>query len=134
MRLERVFGAIAGVVVAGGVALAFVVVGSPGHQRALAIDRRRADDLSDLERSVHSRYHQRGKQLPKELPVGLGIVDSVGDNAISYERVDATRYVLCTTFALATDPKADRNDGHRDAWKHTAGRTCYHLDSRYFDP
>jgi hypothetical protein len=118
------FGIATAVAVLGGVALAFSVIGSPAHQRALALDRKRVSDLQKLEARVDQVYWEKG--LPAVSP-DRTLTDPLTAEPYEYRRIDALHYQLCATFQLSSDkPDEDSLPFVRD-WSHHAGRTCYRL-------
>jgi hypothetical protein len=124
MRYESMFGIATAVAVLGAVALAFSVIGSPAHERALALDRKRVTDLQTLQSRVEHAYWE--KELPAVSP-DRTLRDPLTAKPYEYRRLDAIHYQLCATFQLPSDkPEEDRQPFVRD-WSHRAGRTCYRL-------
>jgi hypothetical protein len=129
VNLNRLFLAGATVVVAGGLALAFVFLGTPAHQRLELIDAHRVRDLETIASSLQRRYRSGG--LPQRLPDDLVVNDPGAKEGYSYRRIDATHYALCATFD--TDEPVENGESvivlsSRNAWRHGAGRTCYKFD------
>lgn len=130
MTFERLFGLVTIAVVAAGVVLAFVFLGTPAHQRSISLDETRVRDLQTVATSLNARYQSR--PLPVRFPDDLVLFDN-GKPEFVYRRVDATHYRLCTVFAASYSP---RNDGaylitgerYARNWQHGAGRTCYEFD------
>lgn len=120
-------GAVAVVVI--GVALAFTVTGSPGHQRVLALDEQRVRDLETISNFLSVR-RDRGS-LPVTLPSDIVRIDPITKRPYDYERLNAHRYRLCATFDLA----APRDDspyayyGNSRVSAHHAGRQCFVIDA-----
>ena len=114
--------AIATIAVLAGLVLAFMVLGSPAHQRDLAFDRRRVDLLQSMSNEIRSRYFGT---LPTALPDALIRHDPQTRARFIYRRLGPKAYELCATFALPHD------DGSPyDAWKHAAGLQCFRATLR----
>jgi hypothetical protein len=138
MTFERVAGVAAVVLVAGGLAAGFAVIGSPGHARERELDRRRVEDVGEISQAVHDRYGGHGKEpLPPALPRNLralrrdgtdATLDPATGRAYEYARLGETAYRLCIRFAQPLD-KADA--GYDYGWPHRAGRVCYRLDTEH---
>ena len=130
MTAERVFGAAALMLVAAGVILAFTFMGSPSHARAVAIDRRRIDDLARIAGIVDERAREAGA-LPKALPAGIDATDPQTGKRYEYRRIDAERYELCATFLLAGSADEARYTYYARSrrWQHRAGHACFTLRS-----
>lgn len=139
MSTEKI-GALAAIaLVVAGLIAGCSLIGSPGHARAQAFDRRRSEDLGIIAERLRFRYAERSgpsrsRPLPVALPRDLGTVRSDGSDATRdpatgaayrYVRDDARRYRLCATFALAGDATSDAVAGFE---RHPAGRSCFRLD------
>ena len=109
-------------IVAIGIVLAFGIIGSPGHQRLIALDQRRVDDLDGIYQTIiNEGNHQapaRLTDIQNELSGRAQIHDPATGAFYEYHRKDPHRYQICAIFALPSDP-SDTSD-----WKHRAGRTC----------
>ena len=138
MTAERVGLFAAALVVTGGLAGGFALIGSPPHQRELELDRRRVADLAEAAGALQRRFHpgDDGTQisLPAALPRDLVVqyvnravetTDPRDHRAYVYVRESPTRYRLCATFAL---PSASGDGGYGDGWPHGAGPQCYRFD------
>lgn len=126
----------ASVLVVAGVIGGCSLIGSPQHARAQAFDRRRSEDLEIVARRLRSGYAERSgsldaSRLPTALPHDLLAVRSDGSDATRdpetgaryrYVRVDAHRFRLCATFALAGDGTSDGVAGFEH---HRAGPSCF---------
>jgi hypothetical protein len=131
VSFNRLFGVAAFGTVLAGVALAFTFLGTPAHQRLVALDDVRVSNLQRTASLLHDRYPSGG--LPARLPEDLALKDPATKQNYEYRRVDAKRYVICAAFA--TNETSDRGQVYpagaqwfaRD-WKHGAGRACYQLD------
>lgn len=132
MRLDRFFGAAACVAVIVGVALAFIVIGTPGHARGVALDGERVQGLETIASAVHDRYRHTG--VPGHLPNDLTLRDPQTQRAYGFQRLDREHYTLCASFSAASERDGiDANTyaygGLRHRWEHRAGRTCYRFDA-----
>lgn len=130
MTAERVFGVAAIVLVGAGVVLAFTLMGSPGHARAVAIDRRRIEDLARIAGIVDARAREAGA-VPKALPRDIDATDPQTGKPYGYRRIDTDRYELCATFSLAGRVDRERYDYYARSrrWQHRAGHVCFTLQS-----
>jgi len=126
MKLEAIAGVTTAAVVLGGVALAFSVIGSPAHERALALDRKRMEDLRALAQRIDESYYASGERLPAVVPDG-GLNDPVTAKPYDYRRLGASHYQLCATFDLPSEKVDARLEAVTWDWPHRAGRTCYRL-------
>jgi hypothetical protein len=135
VNLNRLFviGAIG--VVALGLAVAFVFLGTPSHQRLVSLDNHRIRELTEIAQRLHNRYPS-GK-LPRRAPSDLSLHDPATAQSYSFHRVDSTHYVLCAVF----DTDDTTNIGEQAAeeamqaimippsdWRHPAGRVCYEFE------
>lgn len=128
MNVTRLLGVAAVVVVAGGLALAFIFLGTPAHQRGITIDERRLDDLMSIAGTVHGHFATGG--LPERLPSTYLGSDPVTNRSYEYRRVDPHHYVLCAVFD--TDQTAGNGEVRvappRGDWRHGTGRACYEIN------
>ncbi len=126
MKLDRVFGAAACVIVALGLILAFLVIGPPSHARPVALDQQRITDLDNIASGMHDRFGGTTDGLPKRLPKNLEAYDPVTRRPYEFQRVDARHYRLCARFALAAESETiEQQPPSPQSWAHRAGRTCY---------
>jgi hypothetical protein len=130
VTFNRLFTVCAVVVVAGGLILAFIFLGTPAHQREVSIDERRTEDLIKITNAVRDRYQSAG--VPERLPQIVLERDPVTRQSYEFRRVDAKHYVLCAVFR--TDQSTQNPENERSivwptaAWRHRTGRTCYEID------
>jgi hypothetical protein len=121
---------VASVVVIATVVCALVAIGPPAQQRRMALDARRAHELSTLSNLIDMDADRAGK-----LPAALADLEGAGqwlsikdpDNGAPYEYAITgdTTYRLCAVFATATQ-SADAGGGWGDGeWSHPAGRHCF---------
>ena len=130
MTFNRLFGIATIAIVAAGIVLAFLFLGTPAHQRSISLDEKRVRDLQTVASSLNERYQRR--PLPARFPDDLVLFDN-GKPEFEYRRVDATQYRLCTVFAASYSPRSDGTyliSGEQSArtWQHAAGLTCYQFD------
>ncbi len=133
MSAERLYVVTACAIVAVGLILAFAYLGSPGHARAVALDRVRIHALE----TIASRLDKHGS-LPSRLPKNLMESDPTTHQAYNYRRLDARHYQLCATFETASEKHIenvpDVGDGYVNYqyaprnWSHPAGHHCFYLD------
>lgn len=136
MTKERIFSIATVVVVAAGLVLAFMYIGSPGYERQVALDRKRLQDLIETSTSLHERYGVN-PDLPKRLPPNIERSDPLTQRPYEYHRLTPKTYMLCAVFALPMQ-RDNENDvlGPVDSrsWHHNAGHSCYRLDVRQASP
>jgi hypothetical protein len=123
MKLDRIFIAVASLLVIAGIAIAFRAIGPPSHGREIAIDEKRLDDIRDIASRLRTRYNDTG-DLPARLPSNF-IRDPVTNQPYEYHRIDRNHFTLCAVFAVPSEPD---NSGGTAFWTHGAGRTCFNLD------
>jgi hypothetical protein len=144
------------VIVLAAIVMGFVVVGTPGKQRALRFDGQRVSDLQSIQWQIVSNWQQKQK-LPATL---ADLKDSISGNIIPndpetkkpYEYVvkGPTSFDLCANFGLKNEDTSGRGayyggrgydtvmsypsyggDPANENWKHEAGRICF---TRTIDP
>jgi hypothetical protein len=106
------------------------MIGSPASQAELRIDERRVSELGAIARSVEA-YYERNDRLPESLTAmkealgtDLAIADPETGEAYEYRATTAEEFVLCATFAQASERAAV------DAtWTHGAGHRCFTLNA-----
>lgn len=129
MKLDRVFGVAACLIVALGLILAFLVIGPPSHARLVALDQKRATDLYEIASALHDRYGGTTDALPKRLPSDVQGYDPVTRRAYEYQKVDARNYTLCARFALPAENDTISSQWPLpQRWPHRAGPTCYRFN------
>jgi hypothetical protein len=137
MNAERIFGFAAVALVAAGLVLAFLLIGTPGHARLVALDARRVDDLQNIAVELNNRFGYGDTALPVHLPREVVRKDPRTKQPYEYRRLSARDYELCAVFALGS-PRDDTAAGDDvtpfgRVWRHGAGRTCYKLNDRTRD-
>lgn len=128
MNFNRLFVFCAVALVIAGLALAFGFLGTPAHQRLVAMDEQRLDDLESIASSLHQDYENGG--LPSRLPASVTTADPVTKQRYEFRRTDATHYELCAVFStkLPAEPEPTSAAWRPRGWPHDAGRTCYKFD------
>lgn len=131
----------------------FIVVGSPGTQRALRFDEQRVNDLTNIQWNILNYWEKTGK-----LPVAItelndpvsGIVlptDPQTKTAYEYSVKGVNGFELCATFSLPSRDMTGRGAydngysvakpasypllGTDDLWVHEKGKKCF---ERNIDP
>ncbi len=109
------------------IAAGFRLLGSPGYQRSIALDRVTVYDLMAISQAVvdHALPQQ---PLPATLPrfdVGGHPIDSA---AYTYRRIDARHFELCATFLEAAPDGGDDPAFAARKYEHNAGRACFRYD------
>ena len=124
-------------VVAGCIAYALVLTGSPGEQRGVRLDQERVSHLSNISDNIDLYWELNG-ELPADLSQMSGpryFINRIDDpeTGLPYEYriLEAPRYELCAIFSTDTAdlPERDRPFSER-AWNHGAGRTCFQLEAQ----
>lgn len=123
------WGAIGAVVA--GLALGFFDIGSPLHQRAVAGDERRLEDLHGLSDSMNTLWHEANPKssfvLPRRIEdIGTDAAarkDPITQHLYEYHPRGGTRYELCAVFETAAE------DARESEWAHPAGRACFQRDA-----
>lgn len=120
MTLNRIFTAAVFILVLGGVIAGFIVIGPPSAARAIALDRRRVDDLT----LIAARVKEQDGPLPWMLTRRPDDPrDPASSEPYAYVKESETRYRLCATFATA----ANKNDSVTPEWNHPAGPACFRI-------
>ena len=108
-------------VVAGCIAYALTLTGSPGSQKDERLDERRVSHLSNLAEQI-DLYWERNEELPggfDDMPGPAYYVESVHDpetgRRYEYRVLEAPRYELCAVFATDTDDSPQRDRPFRGA-------------------
>lgn len=128
MKLDRILGIAACVVVVVGLVLAFLVIGPPGHARLIAFDSQRVRNLETIASGMHGRFGETTDGLPKLLPSDIAERDPVTGRGYEFQRIDSKHYVLCARFALAAESEDTADSSPPLNWPHGAGRTCYEFN------
>lgn len=122
--INKLFGAVTVLLVLAGVVAGFMLLGSPGHGRLIAMDQRRVDNLQMMSSRINQRYS--GRALPATLPPDLLLNDPQTHHPYTYRREGTKTYTLCATFALPSE-KPDTVPPYSDMklWEHRAGSACF---------
>lgn len=119
----KLFGALVILLVAAGVAVAFMLIGSPAHARLVALDNRRVDDLQVMVTRITERYHAA---LPATLPPAVVLDDPQTHRPYTYRRTGSNHYTLCATFDLPSEKQSPAQPyGNAQQWEHRAGTVCF---------
>jgi hypothetical protein len=120
MTLNRVFTVAVFALVIGGVIAGFMAIGPPSAARAIALDRRRVEDLM----LIADRVKDQKGPLPTTLTRRANDPRDPSSGApYGYVKEDAQHYRLCATFATA----AGTNDSTYYEWNHPAGPACFRI-------
>jgi hypothetical protein len=117
--------------IAAGLILGFFDIGSPVHQRAIAGDERRVEDLREIASSMNGRWSESSPKsafvLPRRIddlgPAQAARRDPSTARPYEYRPLSGTRYVLCAVFEAAGESARD------PGWEHSPGRVCFQRDA-----
>lgn len=116
-------GAVAVAMIAG-----FWLLGSPGKQRLIALDRERISVLRTLQNDL--RYWDGNgvsETLPEPIANDERYFDPVSGEPFEYRRVDDDTYELCATFATSSEDDTTLRRWDTQDWAHPKGRHCFEL-------
>ena len=120
---------------------AFSVMGSPGKQRALQFDQRRASDIQQISYAIDSYWEKEGK-LPlsfEELKTQPYLyIQSVKDpktqQLYEYRVLEGKKYELCAVFETDSSEYQQRakvpTPFSEEIWNHGIGRTCFEKEAQ----
>lgn len=143
-KKTAVFLTISAIVVIAVLIFGFLKIGSPAHQRDLASDNRRVNDLSSLAQEIYNVVnpplrHNQTSTIVRALPETLDELpqiytknprDPVTGEPYEYRPLEGNKYELCATFATeAVEEKNTDYYGPRIFKTHPAGRHCFTLDA-----
>jgi hypothetical protein len=129
VKIDRLFGVAACVIVALGLVLAFLLIGPPSHARLVALDQQRTSDLDNMASRIRDRFGTAAAGLPKRLPSDLQTKDPVTRVPYEFRKIDAKNYMLCARFALPAESEIiEQRWRSAQNWPHGAGRTCYEFN------
>ena len=117
------------------------LLGAPGEQRDLRLDRERVSNLVDIARNVDIYWSLNGT-LPRSFEEMSGsrfsirsVNDPESDNQYGYNVVEDSAYELCAVFSTDTDESGASERLFSDrAWAHGIGLTCFQLKAEAVDP
>lgn len=131
------------VVVLASFVVAFIVMGSPGHARAMRFDEERVSDLSNIQWQIVSQW-QNTEKMPQSLdalsdPLSGFTVPKDPETGASYtyEVTGNLSFKLCADFSLESSTtqqvssRAYPTLAENENWQHPAGEYCF---SRTIDP
>ncbi len=125
------------VIIVAAVGYAIFLMGTPGQQRDIRLDRQRVSDLQNIAHNIDT-YLDLNETMPGRLEDMIGpqyYLQSIEDpeTGVRYEyRVTAdTDYELCADFATeSSERESDRRAFSESVWDHGAGRTCFQLTAK----
>lgn len=128
MKARSLFAPAVCVLVLAGVGLGFLGIGSPAHNRDLALDEAHIDAMRDI--AVHLRSETIA---PKTLPQPeFYALYKTARSDVTYARTGVHTYRLCATFALPSD--AASVDIEPDFPAHPAGPVCFAFGAGSTEP
>ncbi|MBV8828405.1 MAG: hypothetical protein JO108_04180 [Acidobacteriaceae bacterium] len=131
---NRFFGLGAFAIVALGLIVGFIQIGSPSLQRVASEDARRLSDLSAIAQGLHRQWlvrRQAGFTLPttiQEIQQIAGetvasILDPISGRPYEYHSRGGNTYILCATFSRSSPADVPVQ------WRHPAGHACFTRDA-----
>ncbi len=133
----------------------FLIVGSPGTQRALRFDAERSSDLQNIQWQVINHWQRVGKlptnldELKDDLSGQVIPTDPDTEAPYEYSVKNTTTFEICATFSRPSQDLEGRGEYYgggfggvmvsrpypyyddNETWKHEEGRTCF---EREIDP
>jgi hypothetical protein len=100
----------------------FVAIGTPAHQRRIALDE---VTISDLLIIADTQRRAAGEPVSAKPPPVASDGRTVDPASYAYRRLTARTFELCAVFLEPSAP-----DSPDRALRHTAGRTCFRFDAR----
>lgn len=132
LSFERSFATIATLAVLAGIVAGFWVLGSPGRQRLIASDQRRASDLQETARTLYWQAQDKGEdyRLPDTLSTRELGEDPITQQPYEYNRLSDSTYELCAVFETdsSTYPLRNRSSEEAETWAHPEGQHCFEFD------
>ena len=125
------------VVVVAAVGYSIYVIGTPGQQRDIRLDRERVNDLRRISNNIDT-YLELNEEMPASLLDLLGpqyYVRSIEDPdtgaPYEYRILEDTDYELCAIFAAEIpEREVERRPFLETIWDHGPGRTCFMLTAK----
>ena len=107
-RREQAYALVSTVAVIAALAVGFIAMGSPNHQREISADGRRITNLREIEHAIRAKAKSdKALKRPYVLPSRLSeieglapgqMLDPISRVPYEYQRIGASRYRLCATF------------------------------------
>ena len=132
----RVLVAASVIVVLGCVVYALVLVGSPGKQRDIRLDRERVSHLSNIADNIDV-YWELNEELPTDLEQMSGpryflsrIHDPERGGRYDYRAIESNEYELCAVFSRDSNEQGQQPRFSERVWGHGMGRVCFRLEAQ----
>ncbi len=123
-------------VVVGCIAYALFLMGSPGQQRDIRLDRERVSHLSNIAENIDVYWELNG-ELPIDLVDMSGpryflsrIHDPERGGRYEYRVLEDGHYELCAVFSTDTAEQEGERRFSERAWDHGRGETCFRLEAQ----
>ncbi|MDE2843449.1 MAG: DUF5671 domain-containing protein [Chloroflexota bacterium] len=125
------------VVVVATLGYSIYLVGTPGEQRDVRLDRERVGHLRDISRNIDTYYRLNG-EMPGSLEDLVGprfYVESIEDpetgGPYEYLISEGNAYEICAFFATDNrEEERERRSFSESLWDHGPGRNCFQLEAR----
>lgn len=120
-----------------GIGGGLLILGSPADERVNRLDRRRVQDLQQIERAVNLHRTRQGRlpgsldELSRDAGIRISGNDPVTGEPYGYRPIDDTKFEVCAVFETA-----ERSEPVDVAWfwSHGAGRQCFQPTVREMRP
>ena len=128
-------------VVAAALGYSMFLLGTPGEQRDLRLDRERVANLANIARNVNIYWSLNGT-LPGSFEDMSGpgfsirsVNDPESNDRYEYNALGDADYELCAVFSTDTGKSGEADRAFSDrVWYHGIGRTCFQLKAESVEP
>lgn len=122
--------------VVAGIGGGLLILGSPADERVNRLDRRRVQDLQQIERAVNLHWTRQGRlpvsldELSRDAGVRISVNDPVTGEPYAYRPLDDAKFEVCAVFETAEQGEV----AIAGFWSHGAGRQCFQPMAREMRP
>ncbi len=133
---RRPLAAFAIVLVIAGIAGGLMMLRSPAEERVNRLDRRRVEDLQQIERAVNLHWTRQGRlpatldELSADAGIRISANDPVTGEPYGYRPLDDAKFEVCAVFETA-EPRELQISSF---WTYGAGRQCFQPTAREIRP
>ena len=128
--------AVAIALVIAGIAGGLMILRSPAEERINRLDRRRVEDLQQIERAVNLHWTRQGRlpatlgEVSRAAGIRISANDPVTGEPYAYRPLDEKKFEVCAVFETA-EPREVQISSF---WTHGAGRQCFQPTAREIRP